>query len=195
MVGQQHVGRHSDRIRSRRTRDPAVLTDTQYISSIVATSSWVDSSSSTARTVPAKCVATQRRIGVVQRGSTRRKADDEHRSCSSSVAVRSDRAAVRFDDVPDDRKAETESTNCAGGERFAAAKRLENVRKKIRRNPRTGVAHGDFDIGGAFDRFDLDAPACRRELDGVSEQVPPHLAQPRSVTGNVANRPGNRNLA
>jgi hypothetical protein len=38
---------------------------------------------------------------------------------------------------------------------------------------------------GPIDGLDLDAPACRRELDGVRQQVPQDLAQPRGVARDV----------
>src|SRR5438093_1432400 len=87
------------------------------------------------------------------------------------------RSAVQLDDVADDGQPESEAAVEPGRTAVGLLEPLEDVGQEGRADALPGVAHRDLDVGVDPFQHDLHAPALRRELDGVREQVPDDLLE------------------
>src|SRR5262249_11131441 len=108
-----------------------------------------------------------------------RKLDREGRARTAPDARGADRAAVRLDDAAADREPQPEP-----GAAYAAARlleRLEDALEVLGLDAAAGVDH--VDAGAAVASVGLDAYRAARGgvANGVAEQVPEHLAEPRAV--------------
>jgi len=88
---------------------------------------------------------------------------------------------VRLGDVPDDREAHAEAAVLARRRRVRLPEALEEVRRELRRDPLAGVLHADHRLLAVPVEPDLDAPAWRRELHRVREEVPEDLLEPARI--------------
>ena len=117
-----------------------------------------------------------RRVGVFRvRGD--RKTNDERRSFAER-AFDADFSGVFLDDAL--AKSEPESGAALAGfvrAAFGRVKRVEDFRKRFRRNPGAEVANGDLDEVRVFgaSNFDDDSPAARRRLPRVDQEVDENL--------------------
>ena len=181
-VGEQHVGlplrqdRHGLRARS------AVRTDTPYISSIVATSSCVDASSSTASTRrPRSESGADRRLRGLGRHARwqpdrERPIPDPGRRSSPPPARRAPpRCAARWRAPGPVRRPRASSSSAwLNGLNMSGRKSAESPRRyRATMIPTSAVPPTRH----------VHASAGRRELHGVGEQVPEHLLQPRGIAG------------
>jgi len=88
---------------------------------------------------------------------------------------------VRHHDLVHDGKAQAQAVVLARDATIRLAERLEHRWQEVARNTDAGIGHDDFRPCAAARDAKVDAPAFRRELDGVGEQVPHHLLHPRTV--------------
>src|ERR1043166_7866826 len=94
------------------------------------------------------------RHGGDRRGAIRqqRERGGKLRALPGAVTVRRDSAAVKFDQMTNDREAETQATKTARRRTVCLAKTIENARQKLGRDSLTRVAHGDRRVRAvAFD--------------------------------------------
>jgi hypothetical protein len=75
---------------------------------------------------------------------------------------------------------------CAGGIRLREA--VEDARKRLHRDPLTGIRHLNLDLGPPLDEPHLHASTPRRELDGIRQEVPDDLRQPDRFAGDGIRR-------
>src|SRR5207247_2382683 len=87
------------------------------------------------------------------------------------------------------RQAEAQTSLGAGRTVFGLPEAVEDNRQEPGRDPDARVADDDLDVRVHALEVNLHAPALRRELDGVHQQVPHDLLQAIGVAGG---RPGAR---
>src|SRR6185295_15083333 len=102
---------------------------------------------------------------------------DERRALVRAGALSPHRAAVRFHETLDDRKAEAEAAVAPRGELIHLPERIEDDREELVRNTLPGVGHRQGHPASGSPQADADAAALWRELDRVREQVREHLLQ------------------
>jgi hypothetical protein len=132
---------------------------------------------------PAEQIAGRARdLGIArQRGCRER--HGERRSPPCAVARDTDLTAVQLDEMPHDGEPEPHAAGAARRDVLRLAEAGENVREELGRDAATGVAHAQHELLLATFESHLDAPARRRELDGVRQQVPHHLLEPIGIAG------------
>src|SRR5438067_753978 len=91
------------------------------------------------------------------------------------------RAAVPLDQVAHDRQPEPQPPVRARARAVGLPEALEDVRQEVGRNPDARVTHADHGVMRVAREPDGDAPAARRELDGVGDEVPDDLLQPVAI--------------
>ena len=96
------------------------------------------------------------------------------------------RAAVHFDDVANDRQAQSQAARLAGRARLRLTKSLEDIGQEVRADAHPGVADDDFDVGVHTFEAHLHAPVLRRELHRVRHQIPDDLLQTAWIAGHGA---------
>ncbi len=77
----------------------------------------------------------------------------------------------------------------AGGGGVGLAEAAEQLRQELRRDAVAVVAHVHHVLPVLLPQHDLDPALDRGELDGVGQQVPQHLLQPRGIAQHRARRP------
>ena len=124
-----------------------------------------------------------RRAGFVQTGSRHRQRQTDHKntSLSQAVAVGGNRAAVKIDDVLDDRKTETHPA-LSGRVVGALPESLEDIVERALVDSLAIVGDNNLEVRVDPLEPDLHLAAFGRELDGVGEQVPHRLLQPVRIT-------------
>src|SRR6266478_1314054 len=110
-----------------------------------------------------------------------RELDREDRALARSGTLRVDAPAVQLDDVAHDGQAEPEAPVGTGRRAVRLLEALEDARQELRPDALARVAHGDLDVRVEPFEHHLDAPALRRELDGIGEEIPRDLLQPLGV--------------
>src|SRR5262245_7157826 len=93
------------------------------------------------------------------------------------IAVRKDFPLVLLEEMTRDRKAQTQATVLARGAAIGLPEAIENVRQKFRLDTDAGIPHLDLDRITFCSAANLDAPALRRELDGVRDDIGQDLMQ------------------
>src|SRR5712671_2778692 len=84
-------------------------------------------------------------------------------------------AAVRFDQVPHDRQAQSESTLRPRGGTISLAEAIENVWQELLSYADACVCNLDRDLRVSTPGCDCDLSAFGRELDSVGEEIPEDL--------------------
>ena len=89
----------------------------------------------------------------------------------------------RLDEMPHDRKAETQSAMRPSGAGVGLTESFEHVRQEFGGDANAVV--GDADLDGVSDRLDrdFDPAALRREPHGVRQEVAHNLLKPARVAG------------
>ena len=87
----------------------------------------------------------------------------------------------------DDGQPEAQSSIAAGDRAVRLMKAIEDVRQGIWPDARAIVGDRDFDLTLGAAKRDRNVAALRRELDGIGEQIPDHLLNPRRIP---RDRPG-----
>ena len=103
-------------------------------------------------------------------------------------AVDDDCAAVRVDQMLDDGEAEAEPAVGARRRPVGLPERLEDRSDEVRRYARSGVGDGELDEIVRAAQRQVHGAAFRRELDGVRQQIPDDLLEPRAVRVERADR-------
>ena len=111
---------------------------------------------------------------------------EKRAAASAAVAAGGNLAAVLFDEIFDEGVAKTEAAVLALGAAFALAEAVEDVGKQGGFDALAVVA--DLDpCGGLIAReIDGDGSTLLRELHGIGEKVPDHLADAVGIAGDVA---------
>src|SRR6185312_2053469 len=97
-----------------------------------------------------------------------RQAHPKYRTVVLAAARRGHGAAVQFDDMPHDAKAQAEAAVLTGRAAVALAEALEQVLGHLRLEADAGVRDADRDVARRRLEADVDDAAGRRELDRVS---------------------------
>ncbi len=110
-----------------------------------------------------------------------RKLDDECRAVAFAGAVHPDNAAVKLDEVLDDRQTQAQAAVFTGGGGVSLAELVEDIGQKCGADAATVVGNGKFKM-----RLDSRQPnpylfAIGSELDCIVEKVPHDLLQARRV--------------
>jgi hypothetical protein len=79
---------------------------------------------------------------------------------------------MKLDEILDDRQPEPEAAIPARGRRIGLAESIEHAGQEFRLDAEAGVLHDDLHVRVHALQDYLDAPARRRELDGIRQQVP-----------------------
>src|SRR6185369_10419727 len=108
----------------------------------------------------------------------------ETEGCSRAVGVvfRPDRAAVQLDDMLDDGQPESGAPFLAASAGIDPVETLEESRNTGSGDARAGVSDRNADELILFNCLDRDAPALRRVLDGIVQQIDQHLLKPPLVS-------------
>src|SRR6185369_6048987 len=113
------------------------------------------------------------RIAVID-GDARLRARRQKDAKDAAAAARildGDLAAVRLDQLLDDRQANARAARAGVHRRAPLLEAAEQALLQIVVDADAGVAHGDGDAAGIFRELDVDRAARRRELDGVGDEV------------------------
>jgi len=97
-------------------------------------------------------------------------------------------AAVKLDQLLNDRKPKSKPTVGGALRRRRLAKAIKNERQNLLRDPIARIADGNSAAcAGALEAHG-NAPAARREFHGIAEEVPHNLLQPVRIAEHDAGR-------
>src|ERR1700722_20129428 len=80
-------------------------------------------------------------------------------------------AAMRVDELGDDREADSGALDVAALRRFSLVERLEDSIALFRGYPWTAIHHIEYELLPLGARMQRNGPAARRELDRIGEQI------------------------
>ena len=86
--------------------------------------------------------------------------------------------------MPDNRQPQTQSAMYARAGGISLPEPVEDVGKEVGFNPDTCVGHSNLSVGWRLEQLDDDAAPCRREFDGVRQQIPEDLLNAIGIPGN-----------
>src|SRR6266851_2867011 len=104
---------------------------------------------------------------------------------AADFAFDPDAAAMHFDDVLGDGKAQASAAELAGARGVDAIEALKDARLIGSGNADAGIGDGEDDFGVARFRADHDLTARERVLRGIVEQILQHFREAAAITGDI----------